>query len=311
MIVIPEVGMRYSARQHNVKLDALCDWIEANVLFEEESGFSQSEAVDVLLEEEVYGQRDFAWEMVEDAWRELQRRVKCVATGASFSVSGQRIRGHGSWRDNPAHAFCLLLAFAKWYRCWSREFGEDYTEQGDLFEEMTKQSLQKQFSGWSIYRTGWSRTNTTDLISIVKEVASRLGESVGEVGRWTTSRAKDAGLDLLCHRPFPDKRVGVPVFLIQCASGADWLDKLHTPDIKIWTKIVIFTVQPKKAFATPFALLDDAFRMNCNIVDGMLLDRYRLLAPGNGETDWLSQPLRDRLLAWMEPRVADLPRYDE
>lgn len=311
MIVIPEVGMRYSARQHNVKLDALCDWIEANVLFEEESGFSQSEAVDVLLEEEVYGQRDFAWEMVEDAWRELQRRVNCIATDAAFSVSGQRIRGNGSWKDNPAHAFCLLLALAKWYRAWTKEFGTDYTEQGDLFEEMTKQSLQKQFSGWSFYRTGWSRTNTSNLISVVKEVASRLGESVGEVGRWTTGRAKDAGLDLLCYRPFPDARIGIPVFLMQCASGADWLDKLHTPDIQIWTKIVIFTAQPKRAFATPFALLDDAFRMNCNIVNGMLLDRYRLLAPGNGEPNWLSQPLRDRLLAWMGPRVADLPRYDE
>src|SRR5205823_3869050 len=100
------------------------------------------------------------------------------------------------------------------------------------------------------------------------------------------------GLDLLCYRPYDDGRVGVPVFLVQCASGQDWESKLDTPKLKIWAKIVDFASTPKKAFAMPFTLEDWDFTRKCNDNDGMLMDRYRLLAAGRARPNWISSRLR-------------------
>ena len=160
------------------------------------------------------------------------------------------------------------------------------------------------------YQTGWSRTNTVELADVVDEVVDRLGEMKGQLGSWATKKAKEAGLDLLCYRPFADQRVGVPVYLTQCASGRHWESKLKTPDLELWEKIVVFAAKPRTAFSTPFALLDDEFLRNCNLHNGMLLDRYRVLAAARSHDSWVSQPLAERIVNWAEPRIDSLPRID-
>ena len=149
--------------------------------------------------------------------------------------------------------------------------------------------------------------NPRRLGAIVADVAARLGETTGDIIRWSRQKANEAGLDLLCFRPFPDGRVGVPVYLIQCASGGDWHTKLKTPDLRIWTKVIDFAADPKKAFSMPFALSASDFTFHCNLVDGLLLDRYRLLAPGQAQREWITPQLTTELVAWARPRVAALP----
>jgi hypothetical protein len=310
MLQIPTKGISRSVTTHNVELDVFCDWIEGSILFIDDK-LSSTDIVDALTEDQIYDDQDMAAEMVANAWTELKRRALCVGDGVSFSISGSRItRQYPSWRDTPAHSFCVLLSLAKWHREWAQQFGSDYTEQGALFEYLTKETLERLFSGWIVHATGWTRTRTNGLAAVVDTVASHLGESKGKVERWTRPTAKEAGLDLLCYRPFTDKRVGVPVYLMQCASGSDWVGKLHTPSLRIWTKVVEFTTEPKKAFATPFAFLEDDFRINCNLVDGLLLDRYRLLSVVGSEEEWVSDSLKERIIAWCEPRVAELPSRD-
>lgn len=310
MLSIPTRGISRSVDAHNVKLDVLCDWIEASVLFVD-GELSPINVVDTLTEEYIYAKQDMASRMVGDAWAELRRRQSCLGDGTSFTITTDRItRRRRSWKDTPAHSFCVLLSLAKWYSDWARQFGKDYTEQGELFEELTKQSLEAQFLGWQMHLTGWSRTRTHRLTEVVEMVANRLGESKGNIERWNKPTAKEAGLDLLCYRPFPDNRVGIPVYLMQCASGGDWAGKLHTPSLKIWTDMVKFIAKPKRAFATPFAFLDDDFVRNCQLVGGMLLDRYRLLSAVNHKKNWLSNELKKRLIAWSAPRISKLPRRD-
>jgi hypothetical protein len=94
---------------------------------------------------------------------------------------------------------------------------------------------------------------------------------------------------------------------MQCASGKNWDGKLDTPDVRRWMKLVQFASDPKKAFSMPFALPDLEFLRKCEKVNGMFLDRYRLLSPGYNNYDWISQALKDRLNAWLEPRIAALP----
>jgi hypothetical protein len=306
MLVLPTVGMRVSINEHNINFPAFCDWIEGNIIFDGEA-LSGSDVIDVLLEEGVYEDQDFAWEIVGYAWSEIERRQRWAGAGAAVEL-GKKLKPLSTWRERPAVSFCLALSYATWYPAWAKDFGTDFNEQGDLFEELTKESLEKSFPDWEIYRTGWTKTTPTNLNDVVKELISRLNEEEGNLETWTSGKAHEAGLDLLCYRSFGDARVGVPLFLMQCASGGNWESKLRTPDLRIWTKIIHFASDPKKAFAMPFSLTDKDFRQHCNIVDGMFLDRHRLLAAGKDKPDWVSIGLRDRLITWLEPRILALPR---
>ena len=307
MLRIPTKGIARSVHEHNVELDVLCDWIEGTILFDE-TDLSNIDVIDTLCEELIYDDQSFASARVQDAWSELKRRQSCIGQGSAFSIDGSRIMRARKWRDAPAHSFCVVLCLAKWYPGWAQQFGTDYNEQGELFEELTKESLERQLTGWYVHKTGWSRLHSKKLTDVVDEITDRLGELKGDPKTWADPQANEAGVDLLCYRPFPDNRVGVPVYLMQCASGRDWTEKLKTPDIRDWRKYVQFAARPGKAFATPFALLDDVFRRYCGKVDGMLLDRTRLLGGTSIDEDWVSRKLQRRLIKWMRPRISKLPR---
>lgn len=307
MLAIPEKGMARSVTVHNVDLDVLCDWIEAIALFEFEPEVAQGDIVDALCDANVYATQAKAWEIVADAWNELRRRVTWVGAEYPLLVLAASIRPVRPWRNAAGYSFCLALSLAKWFPKWARQFGKDFTVQGDLFERFTRASIEASLAGWTVHSTGWSRTRANRLGVVVTRVAGHLGEQVGKVERWTRPSANEAGLDLVCFRPFPDNRVGIPVYLFQCASGGDWEGKFHTPNLRIWARVVDFTAEPKKAFATPFAFLDSDFVRTCNLVNGLLLDRYRLLCPGRAGDNWLPAGLADEIVAWLEPRVAQLP----
>lgn len=311
MLALPDSGMLRSINTHNVVIEYLCDWIEGSILFDEtEEKFSVMDIVDVLISENIYDEQNFAEEIVVDAWGELKRRVNCIDSAVPFSVIYPTVKRTGTWEDAPAHSFCVLLSLAQCYRAWWVGISRgDYREQGELFELLTQESLETQFSDWCIRRTGWYRTQPTDLREMVNRIADWLGEDVGDdINTWAGSEGKDMGLDLLCYRPFPDNRAGFPVYLMQCASGQNWIEKVYQPDINLWQKLVNFVVRPQKAFAIPFALSDDDFKKQCVLVQGLLLDRCRLLAAARFREQWESSSLKDRIIRWGIPRVNQLPR---
>lgn len=245
MLTIPTKGFARSVNKHNIRLDILCDWIEASTLLLERD-LSTSDVADVLMEAELYTSEDFSREIVMNAWNELVRRRYWIGDSCGFTIDGRSVRPVGKWQHIPAQVFCVVLSLASYYDWWFKTFGSDYTEQGDLFELLTKASLEAQFNGWEIYQTGWTRTNTSGLVSIVNEVATRLGEELVHPELWDTANAKEMGLDLLCYRRFPDDRLGIPVYLMQCASGADWKPKLRTPDLNCFCQLKTGPVDHRK-----------------------------------------------------------------
>ena len=140
MLTIPTKGFAQSVREHNVHLNVLCDWIEGSVLFDDEE-LSLIDIADVLIEEERYVTENFARQGVGNAWTELQRRLLWIGNGCAFTIDGRWIRRRTLWRDVPAHAFCILLSLAPYYDWWVSQFGRDYTEQGELFELLTKELI--------------------------------------------------------------------------------------------------------------------------------------------------------------------------
>lgn len=313
MLALPTKGFARSVNEHNVKLDALCDWIEGNLLFSSGT-LSEPEVADALCEEGIYERKSFAHERAEDAWSELRRRQGFIGQSTPYRFEGLAIHlAADHWGDTPAHSFCVLLSMAKWHHEWAAQFGHNYTEQGELFEQLTQEAVTIILPNWQSHQTGWSRSQTSKLDAVVHRVASLLGEGVGNIHKWTTDSANEAGLDLLCWNPFPDGRGCYPSLLFQCASGCDWPDKLETPDLKIWRRIVEFRAQgfPRKAFTTPFAFLDDEFTRTCNKVDGLLMDRYRLLAAGFETRHWISGTLARKIVKWAKPRVSKLPSIEQ
>jgi hypothetical protein len=309
MLALPTKGISRSVKVHNVELGVFCDWIESSVLFDDKE-LSIYDIVDALTEGNIYEDADMAMQRVGDAWAEMRRRHSWIPHTTPFQMTSRRISRVGTWTGHCAYSFCLLLSLAQYYSGWASRFGSDYTQQGELFEELTKESLLHQFKDWQVVRMGWSPSTPGKLSDIVKKVAGMLGESVGNIARWTSDRANDGQLDLLCYRPFADKRVGVPVVLMQCASGADWQGKLHAPSAEIWHKVIDWAAKPKKGFSTPLAFEDGAFIRHCGRVDGLLLDRYRILAASTYKKDWVSPQLRQNVVAWLRPRVKALPRRD-
>ena len=265
---------------------------------------------------EQYKEQELAITIVVDALEELKRRLSWIAPGIPFSITDSQsvvdsqVRRINSWQDTPAHSFCILLSLAQCYAKWRCSIPNwDYNTQGEIFELITQESLEKQFSDWQVKRTGWSHTEPTGLRKMVDQIAGYLGESIGDnINEWIDSRDKDAGLDLLCYRPFPDNRTGFPVYLIQCTTAQKWQKKVGEPSVNFWRQLIKFVIPPQKAFAIPFALNDNNFRKRCAEIEGLFLDRYRLLGAARYSKQWESSLLREQIIEWATPKVDQLPR---
>lgn len=306
MFILPKKRFNRSVTTHNVDMGGCCDWLEASTIFLN-AEISKSDLVDLLCESEIYAEQDFAWELVSDVWINLRRRSRIFGRGYPLDVQRSRITARDDWRAYSPYAFCLTLSLPNLYPEWARSFGSDSNDQGEIFEALTAAAFESIFSGWDVFRTGWSSSATSNLKSIVEKIVDRIGETSGNIPKWTKPTAKDAGLDLLCYFPFVDERGGIPIYMFQCASGANWESKLKTPDLRVWQKVIDFASEPKKAFAMPFALSDEEFIRNCNIVNGLFLDRYRLLTPGVCSRDWMKdEKLKTEMAGWIEGRIATM-----
>lgn len=310
MISLPERGIATSRKKHNIDHVILCDWLEASILFKGES-VSGSDIVDVLTENGIYSDQDLAWEAANDLLSMLGTRSVLIGDGYPLEPSTYGFAPKGHWDDYAPYAFCLMLSLAKSHGKWIADtFGADYNEQGALFEDLTAEAVALTFGGWQVHSTGWTRTRTNHIRAVVSDICVRINESAGEVLRWTRETTKEAGLDLISWRPFQDGTIGVPIYLWQCASGMDWERKRHTPNLDLWSRLVSWTVRPGKAMAMPFALSEQDMRQSSVLVAGPLLDRHRLLEPGIQTRDWITDALKDRIIDWLWPRVAQLPMLE-
>ena len=246
---------------------------------------------------------------VDLVWAELGRRIAWMNGYPVLRVDKSKVQSLVPWQDSLGYAFCLMLTFLQRYskKQHPRLHSNRYVQQGNLFERLSEESLTR--LGWKTLRTGWaSGISNPSFKTIIDQVAKELNEDwINNAALGVFRDAKEEGLDLVVHRPFTDNRVGRPYFLVQCASGGDWQDKLHTPRIEVWSKLVVFTTDPRRGFCFPLASARTNFRAACAKCTGMLLDRYRLLSSGTALSAHLSGTLQQELKTWLTPRVAVLP----
>lgn len=306
MLTIPNNGFTRSVNTNRMKVEVVCDWLEGSVLFEQEE-ISTTDVADILMENQLCTSDIIAEEIVDGVWNELRRRIRWTNRTYSMEIEGRFVRPIKTWDIAIAQTFCLLLSLAPNYSWWTEEFGRSYVDQGELFELLTKASLEAQLDDkWTIIQTGWTRSNALGLSTVVSQIAEKLHESPRELPPWINSHSKELGLDLLCVREFSDNRSGIPVYMFQCASGEDWTDKRFTPKLGRWKKIIDFYSYPVRGMAIPFCVSDNDFLSSCLDIEGLLLERCRLLSATAYNPDWLSDELIDRLQEWCKPRLEKL-----
>lgn len=309
MLRPPSKGFALSVNVHNVRLDATAEWLEGGITFIDKE-VSKTDVKDILIEENYYKSQDFAQQLIDDTWVELSRRVKCLGPVATFTVEPKRLVRRIKWQDSPAYSFCLMLALQVAYRETFLEMFEEegYTVQGELFERLTVEALEH--LGLLTHSTAWSYAASNSIADKVEAVAKHLGEPhrEGAVEQWTAAKAKDAGLDVICHLPFIDGLAGRPLFFVQCASGENWHDKRHTPNIQQWMKLLELATEPRRGISHPFVELSDDFRRsaNCDLLM-LVLDRHRLSRLRNvSKAKWTSRDLSKDMNAWTKSRLPAL-----
>ena len=115
MLRLPREGFKLSVNKHNGSIDALIEWIEGSITFAEER-LTQTDAIDILTEEEVYRSQDLAREWIETAWVEIARRQKILGCYCPYELDSHRLLRKIPWRETPAYSFCLMLALQVRYR---------------------------------------------------------------------------------------------------------------------------------------------------------------------------------------------------
>ena len=307
MLALPDEGLKHSIHVHNVDEDLLCDWIEANVLFCQPT-FSGAELVDLLMEQQYYESQSFAWQLFDLLSFKLQQRAQALGDGYPLTLSDRLIEARGTWSEFLPYSFCLALSLARPFPVWANDFGRDFNGQAVLFEQLSQESLTRLLPRWSVHRTGWSATTPDRLKDIVRRLAGVVGANVWDLDTWVPEDGKDGQLDLACVLEFPDARGGHMAYLTQCASGKNWRSKLHTPSLELWSKLIDFAVKPGRCFTMPYALSDREFRASALTVQGLLLDRLRLLAPGRQIRAWVPSTLGTQIQAWIGRRLGTLPK---
>ena len=305
MIARPTKKIATSVTKHNVDLNVLCDWVEASVLFLDDE-LSKSDIVDTLLEEEIYAESEFAYEMVSNVWIEIKNRIKLCGPSYCINIVGDWIRRIDNWNRKSAHVFCLLLSLATNYDWWSGQFGQDYTDQGLLFEKLTNESIRMLSPNWDIFHTGWSKEDTAGRQKIAKKVSDIIHNGQIDTEMWNDNSTGDLGLDLILYRPFRDGRKGFTSFFIQCASGGNWKTKTKTPDIAVWRRLLNPDVMPVRGFAVPFCLSDKEFRECSVLVEGVLFERNRLLGAAYIDENWVPDDVKQGIIEWSTPRIEGL-----
>lgn len=291
-----------SVRDSNMSDSVFFDWLETMSMFILDD-LSLRDVMDYLLEEQILESQDSAINFLQPAWLELQNRHKWLGSEAPFRMSQNRIERKNDWRTYPAYSYCLVVSHGCRYNDWHSAFGGDYNRQGDLFEEITLASMHMQLPRWKFCHTGWSLRQKQTPQKLVADIANFLAEGVGNVNVYLPKHGKDMGVDLVSCLPYPDRRGGMPIYLTQCASGKDWTSKVNEPNMSEWKKILEFCSTPNKALSIPFALDHIEFRRQSNRSEGLLMDRYRLLACELSEDSWVPSDLANRVIEWLSPRV--------
>jgi hypothetical protein len=152
-----------------------------------------------------------------------------------------------------------------------------------LLEDLAANAAQSFFGGEGehvhVYQFGFPRRRTLKGFKpAVNDLCARLGEGGSARDRPDTRHQKDAKLDLVAWRSFPDGRVGKLVAFGQCAAGENWTEKLSELQPRTFTNCWMadaLSMEPIRMFFCPFRVERDKWPTTV-LASGLLFDRCRI-----------------------------------
>ena len=315
----------------------LADWVELNLLLDEEPVVSITSLTDELSSippddaresesrfeyedpettddgEMSPGYRETAEQNAEAAFAELSSRAGWLNGHYPLEIAGDvaLLRERVSTRD--VYRFLVLLRSRQMYQC---ALNDDGNQSGYLFEELVKHAL-GEYIGSEIHQrvrfglAGGSRGDglPKPLAEAVQELCKRMGEKPGQV---TLSDQGDFKADTIAWRQFGDDHPGQLVLICQATiSEGDWMQEepanrwtdRKPPD----TRLVLFFARPITAVAFPETLsLTPPEMLEGLTFSSIPFDRLRLLSVLSDED--LPSGLREDIEVWSNEMRCRLPK---
>jgi len=231
--------------------------------------------------------------LVESAWNILETRGKVLGPSYPFTVQDARLKAVGSLGNSGTivYAYCAMLAYSS-------------LEDADrlLFENLVYYILKTRFAGAAMRighpATGFMPSSFRDRVIRYAKI-SKLQED--EVGKPPLPADKDLGLDVVAWYSHVDRRGGDLHFLVQCATGQDWMTKTHDIDLIKIAPHINWGSTPVRIMCIPHSVTIDAARwMRTSREAGTLFDRSRLV------NELQAAQVPDALRADIEGRILEL-----
>lgn len=240
---------------------AVADWVELRVLSSPSGLFRLGSLSSACGRSDIVGKS-----MAEDAWAELERRAGLCGDRWPFTIDGNAIRVR---KSTPARLGLYWFLAALGLRIDVSPLSRTLFERcvAELVGGLTSQA------GWAI---GFPRRAPipTDLNQAIRGYASASHED--GLGKPFPASDKDLDVDVVAWCEFKDGRGSYLHFVGQCATGADWKDKLTELNPHKWSDHLKWAVPPTRFFASPLVFRKEEMR-RLSMDGGLILDRPRLL----------------------------------
>lgn len=215
----------------------LADWVEVNALLYPDGTVSKQDLLYPLKREEENPEDQIEQSDVDilasEVFSELARRSRSAGDGYPFSLDGAKIKRKKGRAGFLSYTFCLLISF---FGVEKDEYCSDWrtNEVTKKFEELSAAAVESLLDNTKLGARaevfGWPRRWQGNVLNpgfskALEKICLECGEMKPR-DRPAASTAKDAGLDVIAWKRFPDKLPGGLFFWGQCAAGMDWPSKL-------------------------------------------------------------------------------------
>jgi hypothetical protein len=291
------------------------DWLEWSALKEGSSfvswtsyqgNLTQAGSIDALdTRDDGQEEDDLLEDLINELDRELTSRQTACGGGTGaypYEMTHQGVAYTGN-RNDLTYRFLLLLSL----------FGKDAGPAGShperLFEDISSLALHEYLGGSTtgLDRAvfGFPRRVLPDHFpTALDNLCQQLGQGGGAYGRKPEADQKDAKLDLVAWRTFPDGRTGKLIGFGQCATGDNWTEKASELRPQKWCRLWMkdpAALDPFSSLFIPHRPGDDKWVIAANYA-GVLFDRCRIA--------WLAPAVQGQLAADIRSWVEYVERAD-
>lgn len=267
----------------------LADWLEITALVDSDGSASIQDLIYPLSsqsdEEDGNVISQDAEDKIAEAMREIGKRINSAKGNYPFKVKRDKLILKSSYKKYLPYIFCLLISY---FGVEKDEYVPEWKTRKTTkqFEHLSACATQNLFESKKCKLTvkifGFPRESTdpnleANFVTALKKLCDDCGEMKPDTIT-TANRRKDAGLDIVAWKKFPDNLIGSIFFWGQCAAGNDWRDKLY--GIESFSHFVNHPTQHIKGLFIPHTVEiphnDPDYWSSLTREGGMLLDRCRI-----------------------------------